>query len=109
MAVSKILTKDHLKKQHIIVVDRCCMCKRNEKSMDHLLLHCDMPWVISRRIVNLYACWWSSSSLRSAAMWKMVPTCLLWCLWRKINDINFEDRERTLEEIKALFFKTLYL
>jgi uncharacterized membrane protein len=42
-------------------------------------------------------------------MWKMVPSCLMWCLWREINDKCFEDRERTLEEIKALFFCTLYL
>ena len=45
----------------------------------------------------------------SANVWKIVPMCLLLCLWRKKNDINFEDRERTLEEIKSLFFKTLYL
>jgi hypothetical protein len=34
----KILTIDNLKK-HDIVVDRCCMCKRNKESIDHLL-HC---------------------------------------------------------------------
>jgi hypothetical protein len=42
-------------------------------------------------------------------VWKMVPLCLLWCLWREINYRSFEDREKTLEEIKALFFYTLYL
>jgi hypothetical protein len=26
-----------------------------------------------------------------------------------MNDISFEDRKRTLEEIKSLFFYTLYL
>jgi hypothetical protein len=24
-------------------------------------------------------------------MWKMVPLCLLWCLWRERNYRNFED------------------
>jgi hypothetical protein len=33
----------------------------------------------------------------------------LWCLCRKMNDINFEDLYGTLEEIKSLFFNTLYL
>jgi hypothetical protein len=28
---------------------------------------------------------------------------------REMNDRSFEDRERTLEEIKSLFFNTLYL
>jgi hypothetical protein len=29
-APRKILTMDNLRKRRIIVVDRCCMCKRNE-------------------------------------------------------------------------------
>jgi hypothetical protein len=28
-ALGKILTMDNMRKQHVIVVDRCCMCKRN--------------------------------------------------------------------------------
>jgi hypothetical protein len=42
-------------------------------------------------------------------VWKMVPSCFLWCLWSEMNDRSFEDRERSLEEIKSLFFNTLYL
>jgi hypothetical protein len=30
-------------------------------------------------------------------------------VWREINDKSFEDRERTLEELKSLFFYTSYL
>jgi hypothetical protein len=41
-------------------------------------------------------------------VWKLVPLCLLWCLWRERNDKSFEDPEITLEEIKCLFFYTLY-
>jgi hypothetical protein len=38
------------------------------------------------------------------------PSCLLWCLWREMNDKSFEDRERSLEKLKSLFFfYTLYL
>ena len=42
-------------------------------------------------------------------MRKMVLLCLLWCPWREIKDRSFEDCERTLEEIKFLFFNILYL
>lgn len=38
-------------------------------------------------------------------MWKIVPLCL----WREMNDISFDDCEKTLEEIKSLIFNTLYL
>jgi hypothetical protein len=31
------------------------------------------------------------------------------CLWRKKNDKSFEYYKRTLEEMKSLFFYSLYL
>jgi hypothetical protein len=56
-------------------------------------------------------CWWISGSARSVAVWKMMPLCMLGCLWRKMNDISFEDHERafTFEEVKTLFLYTLYV
>jgi hypothetical protein len=33
---------DNLRKQHVIVIDNCCMCKRNGKFVDHLFLHCEV-------------------------------------------------------------------
>ena len=62
-----------------------------------------------RCIVDLYACWWTNVSTQSFVVWKMVATCLLWCLWREMNYRCFENRERTLEKIKSFFFKILYL
>ena len=41
-ALVKILTTDNLWKRHIVVVERCFMCKMCGKSVDHLLLHCYM-------------------------------------------------------------------
>jgi hypothetical protein len=38
-------------------------------------------------------------------VWKMMHLCL----WREMNDRSFENRDKTLEEIKSLFFNTLYL
>jgi hypothetical protein len=63
-----------------------------------------LSWVMSRRVVDLYICWGTSGSLRRVAVWKMVPTCLLWCLKMERNDESFEGWERTLDEIKSLFF-----
>jgi hypothetical protein len=53
-----------------------------------------------RRVVDMYAYWWTSGSPWSAAMSKMMSTCLLWCLFQEINDKSFEDWKRTLEGIK---------
>jgi hypothetical protein len=40
-------------------------------------------------------------ALLSVAVWRIVSL-------EKINDRSFEDRERTLEELKSFFFNTLY-
>jgi WD40 repeat protein len=54
-----------------MLVDRCCLCKRDGESVDHLLPHCDvasvlwnnificfsMFWVMPRRVIDLFACW----------------------------------------------------
>jgi nitrogen fixation-related uncharacterized protein len=45
----------------------------------------------------------------SLAIWKMVPTCLFWCVWKERNSRCFEDLKRSLEDILASFFSTLYL
>jgi hypothetical protein len=60
------------------VVDKNYMCKRDGESVDHLLLHCDIAcalWstffnrfglssIMSRRVDDLYACWWTVGSTR---------------------------------------------
>jgi len=90
--------------------------------MNHLLLHCDvacvlwnaifsrfsLSWVMPRRVVDLFACWWTGGRSRSAVVRKMVPYCLLWCLWRERNDRLFEDKEKTIEELISFFFYFLY-
>jgi hypothetical protein len=38
----------------------------------------------------------------------MVHCCLLWCLWMERNDRQFEDNERSMEELMYFFFFSLY-
>jgi hypothetical protein len=45
----------------------------------------------------------------SAAVWKMVPICILWCVWKERNLRCFEDMENSLEDIVASFLHMLYL
>jgi hypothetical protein len=65
----KILTIDNLKNRHVIVVNKCCLCKRNGQAVDQLLLHCKvacalwnaifihfgMSWVMPNQMVDLFA------------------------------------------------------
>ena len=91
--------------------------------MDHFLFHCEaasvlwsaifgrfgISWVMPRRVSKLFACWWSSGRRGTIAVWKMVPTCLFWCLWRERNNRCFEDLERSSEDILSSCLHTLYL
>jgi hypothetical protein len=40
-APGKFLTHDNLHKS-IVVVEWCCMCKKNGEFVDHLLFHCEV-------------------------------------------------------------------
>jgi hypothetical protein len=42
VVLGKILTIDNLHKKSIIVTEWYCMCKKSGKSIDHLLLHCEV-------------------------------------------------------------------
>jgi len=67
-----------------------------------------MSWVMHRRVIDLFARWRNSEKLRSVAVWKMVPICIFWCVWKEINLRCFEDLESYMEDILASFFHTLY-
>jgi cobalamin biosynthesis protein CobD/CbiB len=97
------------------------MCKRNKELVDHLFIvmwlllfgvfffNCfGMSWVMCIRVIYLYDCWWSFDRPRSVAVRKMVPMCVLWCLWEEMNDRNFEDRERFMGYIICWLFLVIF-
>jgi hypothetical protein len=81
-ALGKILTLDNLRKKNMVLVNRYEMCKKEEESIDHLLLHCEsaqflwntffscfgLAWLMPRGVVDLLHCWWSGGHPRSAVV-----------------------------------------
>jgi len=61
-AWEKILTMDNLRKRHVIVVVWCCMCKKNEESVDHPLLHYEMASTLRNTIFSLAGLAWVAPS-----------------------------------------------
>ena len=49
-ALRQILTLDNLRIRYLPLVNRCCMCRCNGESMDHLLLH----FVLAQCFVGVY-------------------------------------------------------
>ena len=92
------------------------ICVRGVESVYHLLLHCGISmalcvffsciglvWVMPKQVLDLFTCWRGMhGSLQSVVVWKMIQSCLMWCLWRKRNDRSFKDRERTMVELVFL-------
>jgi hypothetical protein len=122
MAVrSTILTLDNLGRS-IVVVNRCWLCETEGESVDHLLLHCEaasalwnalfarfgLCWVMPRFVKELFTSWCLCGRMRSAVVWKMVPHCIVWCIWRERNNRCFEDTTRSRKEFLHFFLFTLY-
>ena len=98
------------------------MCKCNGKPVDHLFLHCSIAkdlwsmvfglfgvsWVMPQSIVELLACWlgWFGGH-RNGIICRIIPHCLMWCLWKERNNRCFEDIERSIPDLKFFFFRTL--
>jgi hypothetical protein len=45
----------------------------------------------------------------SVAIWNMAPIYLFQCVWKETNNRCFEDLKRSMKDILASFFHTLYL
>ena len=122
IALGKCLTIDNLRKRKVCILDWCYMCKCNCESIDHLFLHCPVDLELWNMVFGLFGVYWvmplSIDGLfgcqqgrfghhRNGDLWMVVPHCLLWYIWKERNSRCFEDIERSMPDIKLLFFKTL--
>ena len=120
--LGKCLTIDNLRKRKVCILDWCYMCKCNSETINHLFLHCPVAlelwdmvfglfgvcWVMPFSVVGLLACWQGRFGChRNGDIWMVVPHCLMWCIWKERNSRCFEDKERSMPDLKLLFFRTL--
>lgn len=109
---------DKQKKKSPNVMDWCCIQRRSGETSEHLFRHCevattlwnvsfsvfDLDWVMACSAVDLLACWkWKLSSLQSEWLWKIIPSCLLHFIWRERNSHSFEDKKKTMVDLKNYF------
>jgi hypothetical protein len=109
---------------YVDVILWCVMCKKHGESVDHLFLHCDVAWVVWSYFYSLFGVEWvmPSSVLdllsgwgtllgRGSAIriWKQIPLCVLWGLWRERNSRLFEDVEVTVGALCRNVLNMLYL
>ena len=109
-------------REMVWILDWCYMCKRNGELVDYLFLHYPFAmdlWsmvlslfgvtrVMPHIVLGLLGCWQGSfGHHRNVYIWSIIPHCLMWCLWRERNSRCFEDIERSIPDLKLLFFRTL--
>jgi hypothetical protein len=56
--LGKILIIDNLRKRNLIVINRCCLCKSDGETIDHLLLHCKIACSLWYAIFNRIGLSW---------------------------------------------------
>ena len=105
-------------------VDTICMCKAAGETIDHLFIHCSVArelwslvfsvfgvwWVLPCHVLELLTCWSVNfKRYKSAAIWELIPHCILWVIWRERNARSFEDSSRTIQELKQFFLYSLFI
>ncbi len=105
-----------------MLVGWCCMCRSADESVDHLFLHCQVArelwsfifrcvgidWVLPFRVSDLLFSWWNWFGKRSSGVWILIPSCLMWTIWRERNNRIFEDKETSLARITEFFYGSLF-
>ena len=93
-ARGEILTIDNLVKKNLPLVNFRCLCRCEEETVDHLLIHCKyahtlrsevlhlfgVQWVMSKNVVSLLSAWWNWLGRHTSDVWNMVSACLMWLI-----------------------------
>ena len=114
----KILTMDQLKKRGFSLASRCVFCGNDEESLEHLFIHCPKVWCMWTAIFSLSGGGWVCPFLvkdllrgwlhlpmrkKDAKLWRAVPLCLLWAIWKEINRVVFDDEAFSKSRLKSYF------
>ena len=65
VVLGRIPTFDNLRKRNLIVINRCCLCKLDGETVDHLLLQCEIACSLWYAIFSYFGLSW------------VMPICLL--------------------------------
>ena len=120
-AHGQILTLDNLMLKGRLLANRGCVCCCDGESLSHLLLHCPVThslwafmlqafgilWVMLGSVTGLLSCWYQWHGKHNSDIWNLVLGCLMWILWLERNCQSFEDKDKTLDELKLLCHRSL--
>ena len=100
----KVLTLDQLKRREMTFANICFLCKEDEETIDHLLIHCksakllwniflsivEANWVFPCSVLHTLIAWQGVAvSKKHKKIWMATPLCLFWTLWHARNRLVF--------------------
>ncbi|XP_042986159.1 uncharacterized protein LOC122314694 [Carya illinoinensis] len=99
VSLGKVLTTENLRRRGMYIANCCVMCKKDGESVNHLSLHCEaiylwkevlnrtgFLWVMPKEVVDLLVGWKGLKGSKNAVhVWKIIPSCLMCCLWLERN------------------------
>ena len=116
----KVLTLDKLQRRGWHLPNRRYLCGRDEESIHHILLHCPMvsplwdlffslngfSWAFPKSIKDALISW--KGSFFGKKIWKFVPLCIFWTIWKECNRITFRDGTVDVQKRKHSFVSNLW-
>ena len=105
------------------MANRSFLCNKEEKSDDHIFIHCDKTRVVWHLLFSLFGVSWMLPSLvretlyswhgsfmgrKTKTVWHITTLCLFWIVWKKRNSRAFDNEEHFDQGIKLIFLCNLW-
>ena len=113
---------ENLKRRGFQMASRCPLCGKADEDLHYLLIHCPSDWGMWESLISIpglnWVCpllakdlilGWSCFSIKKRArkLWRAIPFCLFWVIWKERNWIIFEDVPFSLSRLKTSFASML--
>ena len=113
---------NQLKKRGYHFASICPFCRKNENSLDHILIHYSAIWELWATILSVTRiswacpymvkdlfCAWSQLPVKkiNRKLW-WVPLCFCWAIWKERNRIMFEDAPFSPSRLKHSIISSLF-
>ena len=106
----------------VSLASRCALCGKDEEFLEHLLIHCPKVWCMWTAIFSLSGGGWVCPFMvkdlmlgwlrlplrkKDAKLWRAVPLCLIWAIWKERNRVVFEDKAFSKTRLKSCLLFSL--